>query len=84
MGFNPTSTRRAFEDVGQDPTLRLLVRRGMVVIDAKHAIEAVVEHRRAVVEVPMVEDTDVLARDLAVAGFSAEIMARLPQPAQAS
>ncbi len=61
-----------------------LVRRGMVVIDAKRAIEAVVERRRAVVEVPMVEDTDVLARDLAAAGFSAEIMARLPQPAQVS
>jgi hypothetical protein len=61
-----------------------LVRRGMVAIDAKRAIEAVVERRRALVEVPLVEDTDVLARDLAAAGFSVEIMARLPQPARAS
>jgi hypothetical protein len=61
-----------------------LVRRGMVAIDAKRAIEAVVERRRALVEVPLVEDTDVLARDLEAAGFSAEIMARLPQPARAS
>jgi len=61
-----------------------LVRRGMVAIDAKRAIEAAVERRRALVEVPMVEDTDVLARDLEAAGFSAEIMARLPQPARAS
>ncbi len=49
-----------------------LVRRGMVAIDAKRAIEAVVERRRALVELPTVEDAAALAADLAAAGFAAE------------
>ncbi len=49
-----------------------LVRRGTVVIDAKRAIEAVVERGRAVVELPTVEDAAALAADLAAAGFAAE------------
>jgi len=57
-----------------------LVRRGMVVIDAKRAIEAVVERRRAVVEVPMVEDAAALADDLAAAGFAAEASDAAPVP----
>jgi hypothetical protein len=61
-----------------------LVRRGMVVIDAKRAIEAVVERQRALVEVPMVEDPAALAADLAAAGFAAESAdAALEPPGQA-
>ncbi len=61
-----------------------LARRGMSMLAAKRAVEAAMAGSRAVVEVPMVEDAAALAADLAAAGFSAEIMARLPQPARAS
>ena len=48
-----------------------LVRRGLNMLEAKRAVEEAVEHGRAFVRLPMVEDAAVLAQDLAQAGLPA-------------
>jgi putative transcriptional regulator len=50
-----------------------LARRGITLLQAKRAIEALVEDRRIVVELPTVEDPKVLAAELAEAGITAEL-----------
>ena len=53
-----------------DATLAL-VKRGATMLEAKRAIEAVVEHGEAALHVPTVEDAGALARDLRLAGIAA-------------
>ena len=49
-----------------------LVRRGLGMLEAKHAIEAVVGGSRAAVHLPMVESHEALRDDLAKAGFAVD------------
>ena len=51
--------------------MHALVRRGMTLLRAKRAIEAMLEDGRVFVDVPTVEDTAALAADLAAAGIAA-------------
>lgn len=60
-----------------DGTLSL-ARRGLTLLKAKRAIEALVEDRRVVVDLPMVEDPKILAAELAEAGVTAELAAAEP------
>ena len=55
-----------------DATLAL-ARRGMTMLRAKRTIESLLTERRVVIEVPMVEDPDALAADLAAAGIAAAV-----------
>jgi putative transcriptional regulator len=52
-----------------------LARRGMTLLKAKQVIEALVEIRRVVVGLPIVEDPEILATELAEAGITAELAA---------
>ena len=52
--------------------MRALVRRGMSLARAKQAIETLVETRRVVVHLPLVEQPEILAIELAEAGIEAE------------
>jgi putative transcriptional regulator len=60
-----------------DATLAL-AKRGMTMLKAKRAVEAVVEEGEIPVHVPVCEDTKLLARDLARAGLHVAVVA--PEP----
>jgi DNA-binding transcriptional regulator YiaG len=55
-----------------------LARRGMTMLRAKRAIEAVLEQGEAIVEVPTVENPSALASELRAAGFKTAKLARDP------
>ena len=55
-----------------------LARRGMTMLRAKRAIEAMLEDGEVAMEVPTVEDLDALARDLRKAGVEAARIATAP------
>ncbi len=48
-----------------------LARRGVSMLTAKRAVEAVLEHGRTIIELPLVESEQVLLAELAKAGFDA-------------
>ena len=58
-------------DIKTIPAIRALVRRWMVVLRAKRAIEALVAERKVFVHVPKVESLAALTRELAEAGVCA-------------
>jgi hypothetical protein len=60
------------------PAMRALVRRGMDLLMAKRAIEALLQNAEVVVNLPMVEDPKVLAAALAEAGITAESLVAEP------
>jgi hypothetical protein len=62
------------------PAMRALVRRGMDLLLAKRAIEALLQNAEVVVKLPMVEDLKALAAELAEAGITAELA--LVEPAK--
>jgi hypothetical protein len=55
------------------PAMRALVRRGMDLLSARRAIEALLQNAEVVVNLPMVEDLKALADELAEAGITAEL-----------
>ena len=59
---------------------RALVRRGMPLLTAKRTIERLLLDRRVIVDLPMVEDTDVLTAELADAGIHAQGTVQPKQP----
>ena len=61
-------------DVLTITAIKALAYRGMALIDAKTAIEEMVEHRQVVVHVPTVESMDALSADLAAAGVRATLV----------
>jgi hypothetical protein len=55
------------------PAMRTLVRRGMKLLKAKQAVEALLEGQEVIVDLPAVEDPDLLSAELAEAGISATL-----------
>lgn len=62
------------EQLGSISATLALVRRGMTMLKAKRAIEAVVERGEAVAHVPTVESIDALGRELAGAGIGISVI----------
>jgi hypothetical protein len=55
------------------PAMRALVRRGMDLLMAKRAIEALLQNAEVVVSLPQVEDPKLLGAELAAFGISAAL-----------
>lgn len=72
--------RPAANSAGHNPiaAAMALARRGMTMLRAKRAIEAVLEHGETVVEVPVVENSPALARELRAAGVRSSKLVRDP------
>jgi hypothetical protein len=51
--------------------MQSLVRRGMNLLNAKRAVEAMLEGREVVVDLPSVDDPDILTAELVEAGITA-------------
>ncbi len=60
------------------PAIMALAKRGMTLLQAKRAIEGIVEHGEALVLVPMVEDRHLFAQELQSSGVCARLVASAP------
>lgn len=60
------------QDVRTIPAILALARRHLPMLRAKRTVEAVVEHGRAYVELPIVESADAVVQELALHGIAAQ------------
>jgi DNA-binding XRE family transcriptional regulator len=60
------------------PAIMALAKRGLTLLQAKRAIEAMVEYGEVIVMVPTVEDAHVFATELGVAGVAVRRLASAP------
>ena len=57
------------DDVKAVSLMLAFCRRGLPMIDAKGAVERLLEHRRLTINLPFVEDIDILSHELTSAGL---------------
>src|SRR5580658_3335224 len=64
--------------------MQSLVRRGMNLLNAKRAVEAMLEGREVVVDLPSVDDPDILTAELVEAGITATLTLAKTKKAKAA